>query len=187
MNTDRPFALLITWTCYGTWLPGYARGYVSNTLPESGGWSPRENMPGTPYTADDAHTNRRARTLQKWPTVWLTAEQSLCVAETLVRTAEKRHWRIVRAAVMANHVHVLLMDGPDDGPAVRRILKGNTQAALTDQAGHPHRWWTEDGSDRYKHDWPAIEAADVYVQDQLGKLAEVVDMVAQRCAGERAG
>jgi hypothetical protein len=32
MSADEPFALHITWTCYGTWLPGDQRGHVSNVL-----------------------------------------------------------------------------------------------------------------------------------------------------------
>ena len=30
--TLRPFALHITWTCYGTWLPGDERGYVAGAF-----------------------------------------------------------------------------------------------------------------------------------------------------------
>jgi hypothetical protein len=40
------FALLLTWTCYGTWLPGDARGYVSNTRSNHGGFEPLQNAPG---------------------------------------------------------------------------------------------------------------------------------------------
>src|SRR6516225_1923021 len=59
MHQDRPFALHITWTCYTTWLPGDRRGYVSNTLLPEGGSLPRQNMPGTPVTADDPLTRER--------------------------------------------------------------------------------------------------------------------------------
>jgi REP element-mobilizing transposase RayT len=159
MVTDRPFALHITWTCYGTWLPGDQRGYVANTRLPEGGWQSKQNTPGTPYDADDACTRRQARALQKAPGVRLSGEEALWTAQALVEAARARTWRIWRGAVMANHVHVVITDCPDDGPAVRRVLKGGSQAALSRAAGRRQRWWTAGGSDRYKHDHAAIEAA----------------------------
>jgi REP element-mobilizing transposase RayT len=176
MATDQPFALHETWTCYGTWLPGDERGYVSNTLLPTGGYVPKENTPGTPYTADDPTTRDRARSLQKGETVFLNHEQALIAARALVKAAQERNWRIVRAALMCNHIHVVVMDCPDDGPMVRRILKGTSQAALSKFTGRKQRWWTAGGSDRYKHDWQAIENAVNYVEQQPGKLVEIVDM-----------
>ena len=178
MNTERPFALHITWTCYATWLPGDRRGYVSNTLLPQGGAIPKQNTPGTPYRADDPFTRHTARMRQNGQTVGLSEEEARCVARSLVQAARTRSWRILRAAVMANHVHVVITDCPDDGPAVRRILKGNSQAALSAATGRPQRWWTAGGSDRYKHDHAAIEAAVAYVAGQAATLAQIVDMEA---------
>ena len=42
-------------------------------------------------------------------------------------------------AVMANHVHVLVTNCPDDGPAVRRVLKGVSQAELSRGEGRSKR------------------------------------------------
>ena len=173
---DRPFALHITWTCYGTWLPGDERGYVSNTLRPGGGFRPKENTPGAPYTADDPYTRERARALQTGTTVVLTEELALVAAKALVEAAARRAWRIVRGALMANHVHMVVLDSLPDGPAVRRALKGSSQAALSEHVGGSRRWWTAGGSDRYKNDDAAIAAAIQYVADQQGKLAEIVDM-----------
>ena len=108
--------------------------------------------------------------------MYLTAAEALVVAESLVETARRYSWRILRAAVMANHVHVVIADCPDDGPAVRRVLKGNTQARLSKHHGSPRVWWTEGGSDRYKHGQQPIETAVQYVADQEYKLAEIADM-----------
>ncbi len=175
MTSEQPFALHVTWTCYGTWLPGDRRGHVSNTLLPEGGFQPKENTPGTPCRHGDEFTRQRAQTLQRQPTVYLTVEQALVVASSLCQAAQARHWRRSRSAVMANHVHAVLMDFPNDGPAVRRILKGSSQAALNDHVGFNRRWWTAGGSNRYKNDWPAIEAAVLYVADQSGMLASIID------------
>ena len=178
MEPENPFALLVTWTCYGTWLPGDERGYVSNTLRAGHGYRPKQNTPGTEFTADDVTTRERARRLQRGETVYLTVEQAVNVAQCLVKVAAREGWTIPRAAVMANHVHVVVQQCPRDGPSVRRLLKGNTQAALSELLGHSQRWWTAGGSDRYKKDLTAIEAAIQYVAKQEHKLAEIIDMVA---------
>jgi REP element-mobilizing transposase RayT len=186
MDDERPFAIHITWTCYGTWLPGDSRGYVSNTLLPEGGYQRKQNTPGTAVAVDDPYTRQRARALQKGPTVYLTAEEALCAARSLVDAARKRGWRILRGAVMSNHVHVVVTRCPDDGPEVRRILKGNSQASLSEATGRYQKWWTAGGSDRYKHDHAAIEAADVYVAQQAGMLAQITDMEASLVTpGER--
>src|SRR5207244_721441 len=124
----------------------------------------------------DAYTRERARALQKGETVWLTPAQAVVAATALVAAARERGWRILRAAVMANHIHVVITDCPDDGPSVRRVLKGVSQAALSRAQGQPQRWFTAGGSDRYKHGTAAVEAAITYVANQHGKLAEIIDM-----------
>jgi hypothetical protein len=73
------------------------------------------------------------------------------------------------------------MDCPDDGPAVRRFLKGGSQAALCEHHDSPRVWWTAKGSDRYKHGQTEIESATRYVADQENKLAEIIDMQARAC------
>jgi REP element-mobilizing transposase RayT len=168
-------------------LPGDRRGYVSNTILPQGGFLPKQNTPATPITADDSLTRRKAQTLQRGPAVTLSTEHALIVARSLVDAARERSWRILRGAVMANHVHVVILDCCEDGPAVRRILKGNSQAALSKATGRRQRWWTAGGSDRYKHDSNAIKAAVDYVARQSRLLAQIIDMEASTVVAEPPG
>lgn len=177
---DNEFALLLTWTCYGTWLPGDRRGYVANTLHPDGTFATKQNTPRTPYTADDAYARSRARTVQEYPTVRLTSEKAVCIVESMIEAARERDWSLLRGAVMPNHVHVVVMNCTDDGPTVRRVLKGTSQAALSRQHGSPKRWWTAGGSDRYLHDEQSILAAMRYVENQRGMLAFIVEGVVIR-------
>jgi REP element-mobilizing transposase RayT len=174
MSCDEPFALLITWTCYGQWLPGDRRGYVSNTLVEDG-YRPKRNVVGTAYDRDDAATYQRAKQLQKQSAIWLTAAQARVAAEAMIQAVSERGWMILRGALMASHVHVVVTECPDDGPAVRRVLKGVSQAALSKAAGQPRTWWTAKGSDRYKHGHAAVEAAIKYVAKQEHVLVHIVN------------
>lgn len=178
---DELFALHITWTTYGSRLPGDERGYVSNTFIPGEGYRRKQNSPGTPCDADDSATRDRARKLQEWATVLLTKTEAIVVAQSLVETAKRYGWQIPRAAIMANHIHVVIMDCPADGPKVRRVLKGNTQAKLSTHHGSPRVWWTDSGSDRYKNGQEAIDTAIQYVADQEFKLVEIIDMQVVVC------
>ena len=137
---DEFFALHITWTCYGTWLPGDPRGYVSNTLTPGSAYIPKQNIPGTPPMSNDSRTYSMAQFNQKGDTVLLTPELAIVVCQSLVGSADQRRWRILRGAVMRNHVHVVVCDCPDDGPGVRRVLKGVSQSDLTKHTGQSRRW-----------------------------------------------
>jgi hypothetical protein len=176
MNRDDTFALLISWTCYGTWLPGDARGYVSNTLLPGGGFEPKQNVPHTPCAADDKVGHAKARQIQSQPTVRLSRSFARAAAEAMVAAAAERGWFISRAAIMANHAHIVITSCPDHGPTVRRVLKGVSQAAMNRTVGGPRRWWTAGGSDRYKHGGAAVEATIGNVADQKWKLVEIVHM-----------
>lgn len=180
MPADAAFALFLTWTCFGTWLPGDERGYVSNTHLKRRGTAPKENVPGTPYTADDRRTRMIAAAIQKWETVYLSPQQALWAAESLVKTAVSKGSRILRGAVMSNHIHLVVVDCPD-GEVVRRILKETSQAYLSEKVGHSQKWWTSGGSDRYRLSHDSIETTPRYVAHQIGKLAEIVDNQAFAC------
>ncbi len=168
------FALLESWTCYGQWLPGDKRGYVSNTFDKLG-YRPKRNQPGTPCDCADTATYQRARQLQKHPTVRLTPEQTRVAAGAMINAAQERGWLILQGALMANHVHIVICRCPDDGPAVRRVLKGTSQAALSRTAGTPRKWWTTGGSDRYKHGMNAVRNAVDYVANQKFMLVKIVN------------
>src|SRR5690348_3503186 len=107
---------LLTWTTYGTWLPGDARGFVSNVSAE-GGTEVRHNIPGTPYDADDARVRQRALANLVGQPVWLTAEQASLVARQLQETAEYRGWTLLAYAIMANHIHLVVGVPADPDPA----------------------------------------------------------------------
>ena len=71
MMDEVRFGLFITWTCYGTWMPGDERGFVSNKLlprgPDGsgGGFVRKINTVGEEPHRDDPYTLQRAKTLQK--------------------------------------------------------------------------------------------------------------------------
>ena len=90
MIDEQPFALHITWTCYGAWLPGDPRGHVSNTRFTDGGYLRKANIVGTPYRRGDNFTRQQAHAAQLAPSASLTAELALVAAEALCAAAQAR-------------------------------------------------------------------------------------------------
>jgi REP element-mobilizing transposase RayT len=159
---------LLTWTTYGTRLPGDARGFVSRVRTEAGEVVVH-NQPGTPVDADLPALRRYAASIMTQAPVWLTAEQAEEVVEQLRETAAHRGWSVRAIAVMADHVH-LVVEVPDDIPAGKLLtdFKAYATRRLDRRFGASpkQRWWTERGSTRALKSPNAVAAAIGYVARQ---------------------
>jgi REP element-mobilizing transposase RayT len=167
---------LLTWTTYGTWLPGDDRGSVTRVrdgLPADGPRVERD-VRGTPYVAHAPGLVRASRAAMKGPPVELDLERALATAEDLSGTAEFRGWELLAGAVMATHVHVVVgvADDPDRAKLLQ-IFKSYASRALSSRWPRPKRgtWWTESGSRRKLADDEAVAAAVRYVTNQPNCLA----------------
>ncbi len=160
---------LVTWTTYGTRLPGDPRGFVTPIRLETGerivlnrvGEVPVANMPGLV---------RYAESILKQEPVLLAPEQAGIVALQCRETATHRRWGLPALAVMANHVHLIVV-APD---TVRRgkvlgDFKAYTKRRLDSRFG-PRIWWTERGSARVVRDDEGVERATRYVLEQESPL-----------------
>ena len=146
----------LTWTTYGSWLHGDARGSVDSD----------HNLVGHPVVAPD---NERY--------VWndgklaesaftLNPKARAIVGLSICETARNREWKIVALHVGVNHVHVVL-DAPDVEPqtAVKSLKSWATRAlrdagALDDRT----RVWTKRASTRYLNSDASKAAAVDYVR-----------------------
>ena len=159
---------LLTWTTYGTWLPGDARGFVSN-VPGPLGPEVRHNLPGTPYDADLPEVRERALDNLVGQPVWLSESQVQLLADQFRETARIRGWQLLALAIMTNHVHLVVgvLGDPDPARLLHDFKSYGTRALK--QAGHRPsgaRWWTESGSRRKLPDERAVLAAVEYVRRQ---------------------
>jgi REP element-mobilizing transposase RayT len=190
---------LLTWTTYGTWLPGDERGFVGFVREEepadlrqrleasrpddaraddarADDASRRviHNIPGTPYDRDMPGLQRYAREQMRGQPVWLTPPQANTFLGEAQRTAVFRAWRLLAAAIMANHVH-LVVGVPDDLPGERLLqeFKSYGSRVLNQQYGRPESgtWWTKSGSTRFLPNERAVAAAVEYVRRQQRPLA----------------
>jgi REP element-mobilizing transposase RayT len=162
---------LLTWTTYGTRLPGDSRGFVSRVRTETE--IVTHNQPDTPFDADIPALRRYAESILAHPPVWLTTEQANTAAEQLRETAGYRGWPLLAVAVMANHVH-LVVEVPDAIAAGKLLtdFKAYATRRLDRDFGNgaKQRWWTERGSTRALKHPDAAAAAVEYVKNQHAPL-----------------
>src|SRR2546425_7690340 len=87
-------AYFITWTTYGTWLPGDARGWV-----KSGEWG---------IQSPDPEREREARRLMAESAVILTPNQRTLVEQTIRDHCRIRRWVLHAVNARTNHIHVVV-------------------------------------------------------------------------------
>ncbi|QDT17992.1 transposase [Alienimonas californiensis] len=179
---------LLTWTTYGSRLPGDERGFVGRVRerrPEDVPGRRRvHNRPQTEIDAAKPSLERVAQRRMTHPPTRLHAECVRPLLNQFAETAGVRGWRCLAAAVMADHVHLLIGVNGDPAPdAILRDFKAYGSRALNRRLG-ARRWWSDGGSTRRKTTSEAVLAAARYVRDQplpLGvrlaaEVAEAVDV-----------
>jgi REP element-mobilizing transposase RayT len=153
-----PLAYFLTWTTYGTWLPGDARGWVER--------------PGQ-FRPPNAGLEAAARALLKEEPCVLDGEQRRLVEQVIARHCAIRGWHLHVVNCRTQHVHVVVTAGAPP-KVVRdqfkawctRHLKALQRARQADpsQAVRVH-WWTEGGSTRWLNDEVSLTEAITYVRD----------------------
>jgi REP element-mobilizing transposase RayT len=163
---------LLTWTTYGTWLPGDHRGFVSAVRQESGH---REihNQPGASYDEGNTALRHFAREALKAAPAYLSSEQAQTLLDQFQETAKYRAWLLLSVAIMANHIHLVLgVNGDPDPAKLLKDFKSYGSRALNQRWNKPDSdtWWTEGGSKRKLPDETAVLAAVRYVKEQSHPL-----------------
>ncbi len=163
---------LITWTTYGSWLPGDRRGFVG-TIRDAKGEKVTHNQPHTPCDADIPPLERYARTIMKGPPIFLVFQQAKVLFQQFRETEKHRGWCLRAVGIMANHIHLVVgVPGDPDPEKIRGDFKAYGSRVLNKGWGKPksETWWTESGSDRNLPDEAALLAAIEYVRNQKNPL-----------------
>jgi REP element-mobilizing transposase RayT len=169
---------LLTSTFYGNWLPGDSRGFVSRVRderPDDPDTTARlkHKIPGTPYDEDIPGLRGAAEEELKGEPIRVNLEQAQALFTQFQETSVARGWGLLVAAVMANHVHLVV--GVHGDPSPRKVLgdfKAYGSRALTMGWGRPasDTWWTSRGSKRKLLGRRAVVDAVEYVRDQFQPL-----------------
>jgi REP element-mobilizing transposase RayT len=160
---EEPLAYFLTWTTYGTWLPGDERGWVEK--------------PGQ-FRAPDAERKESAQQLMTEPAVSLDVEQRRIVEDTIAAHCRIRGWHLHAVNARSQHVHVVVT-APGRDPEVvmdqfkawcTRKLKERERSLRSAEAQIRQNWWTQGGSKRWLNDEKSLEAAIRYVLEEQGEL-----------------
>ena len=149
----------ITWTTYGTWLPGDERGWV-----ESG---------AAGIQAADPEREQAAALAMAEGAVTLNAEQRALVEKTIRDHCHIRGWPLHAVNVRTNHIHVVVT-ADRNGEVARDQFKAWCSQKLSDQAGLTtpvarkagRRHWFTEGGDCEKID------TEEYLQNAIAYVLE---------------
>ena len=158
MHDDSPIAFFLTWSTYGTWLPGDARGWIEYRhgfqLPD-----PILELESAARMTEDACR--------------LALHQRERVEKQVAETCDHKGWVLHAVNCRSNHVHVVL-SSPAPPKVIREQVKAWCTRRLNEQQvemGIPERewrsnWWTERGSIRWVFTEADLAVAIDYVLNQ---------------------
>jgi REP element-mobilizing transposase RayT len=132
-------AYLITWTTYGTWLPGDDRGWIKAGVRGIQLPDPERREGAQMSMAEDA--------------VVLSLEQRRLVEKTMRDHCRIRKWKLHEVNARTNHLHVVVTADRDGGTVMNQFKawcsrKLSDQAGLTEKVAHKagrRHWFTEGG------------------------------------------
>ena len=154
--------LFITTTTYAQWLPGDERGFVNR----------QNNQYGTPFYEGHTGLKRSAKNRLKGAPVLLNDKHAQVLFEQFQETISRRCWELYGAAIMPNHVHILLETSDHTEPEkAAGDLKSFGSRRLSEVFGKPDAgtWWTSGSSIRRKTA-EAIPHVIRYIKNQRNPL-----------------
>lgn len=164
---------LLTWTTYGSWLPGDDRGFVSTVRESPHDKWQRQNSRGTSYSRSMPGLRAASQSRLQGEPIFLRDDQALTISRQFHETAAYRGWQIVSFAIMRNHIHLIVSSPGDPQPDILlKDFKSYASRALNKTWGKPASgtWWTESGSKRRKATYQSLVNAVRYVAKQQNPL-----------------
>lgn len=158
-NSGEPIAYFITWTCYGTWLPGDERGWWR----KGGDWQPANELFREMAAAEMKETQ-----------FLLSLHDRDIVEQTVAKHCDIRRWILHAVRARTNHVHVVVAAPGYKPETVRDQFKAWCTRKLKPGHRGRERFWTEGGSRRWINHEDDLEAAIIYVNEaQDRKRSEI--------------
>ncbi len=145
---SEPLGYFLTWSTYGTWLPGDARGWIEHRE----GWK-----------APDPVRQLEAGQLMKEPPCLLNEDQRQAVENQIAQTCKYRGWELRAVNCRSNHIHIVVCAPNATCRKVRIDLKAWATRCLKDSFD-PLRanWWAERGYTCHLKTQLGIDSAIMY-------------------------
>jgi REP element-mobilizing transposase RayT len=160
---NEPLAYFITFTCYGTWLHGDARGSVDA----------QHNALDTPFLAPDQALLKDRRQALKDTPYYLNSPRRRIVVDAIREIARRKGWDLLAVHARTNHVHIVVR-APG---VVERVMNDFKTAAsrrlnkaFPEEADRPR--WTRHGSTIYLWSEEAVAEKVDYALNRQGEPME---------------
>ena len=153
-------AFFLTWTTYGSWLPGDERNWVD----KKGKLRP-----------PDLKCQNAAKERMTEHALAFKIEQRLIVEDTISEHCRIRNWQLHAVAVRNQHVHVVVSAFGQIPENVMGQFKAWCTRKLKDHERTSgakvirKNWWTQRGSKRWLNGTKSIQAAVRYVLEEQGE------------------
>jgi hypothetical protein len=157
-NADDPLAFFITWTMYGTWLPGDQRGWNQKRV---GG-----------FQLPDPVNETAARKRMPEPAFQICDDHKEIVRSTVLKHCEIRGWHFHVVNPRSNHVHVVVTASSYDPKSVMEQFKTWCTRNLKSAGVQRENFWTEGGSKRCVNTEEELQRVIFYAsegQDRKGR------------------
>jgi REP element-mobilizing transposase RayT len=154
-----PLAYLLTFRCYGTYLPGDPRGYVNR----------HHNTPGHAFLAADPRREAAVlRTLPQPPQI-LDGPARAAVDASIRQSCARAGWTLHALHVRTNHLHAVV-SGTEPPERIMGSLKAWATRRLRNDGlvDSQTRPWSRHGSTRWLWTERAVEDACRYVVEGQG-------------------
>ena len=156
VTRTEPIAFFLTWTTYGSWLPGDSRGWTDGR--------------GHLRTAEPARTLQASRLLAEC-TLTMGVHQQSVVADVIATHCSIRGWTLHAISCRPQHVHVVVTAVGVSPEGVLTQFKTWASRRLKEgcvgdrNRSRRMRWWTEGGSKRWIYDVAELGAVVTYVTE----------------------
>ena len=148
-NTGEPLAYFLTWTTYGTWLPGDDRGWNRKREPD-------RQRPNALFVemAESRMTERELR---------LSISDREMVEATIRKHCEIRRWTLHAVNVRTNHVHVVVTASGYAPETVYEQFKAWCTRRLKVVHTQRENFWAERASRRWINHEDELATDVIYV------------------------
>ena len=166
-STKRGGTYLLTWTTYGTWLPGAKAGFIGRVRSRDGDQH-NLNHRGDPIPSDIPNLRDWSKRAMSGSATILTQSDAEAVLGYIQSCGTRHGLRFHAIAIMPTHIHVVVWSPGPEGADTLRLIKGSISREL----GPPStgKWWTRGGSTRLLLEADSVVRATAYVRAQKDPL-----------------
>jgi hypothetical protein len=144
---------LITFNCYGTWLPGDERGWIER---------------GSGYRGPNPGLNKYCRDAMNGQLYILDMAKAVTVLEAIREVCRFRDWDLIAAHVRTTHAHIIVDRLRNTDRAIVDF-KSYASRALQHSGCDANKRWSRGASTRPLPTPQAVSAAIKYVVEQQGE------------------